>query len=42
MLDQLYVRGLYVCYVDRLEQHLLLSVDMVVAARLVEAAARGR
>lgn len=32
----------YVSYVDRLDQHLLLSVDWVVAARPAEDAARGR
>ena len=42
MLDQLCVRRLYACYVDRLEQYLLLSVDMVVAAWLVEDAAGDR
>ena len=41
-LDQLCVRRLYVSYVDRLKQHLLLSVDWVVAARPVEDAAGGR
>ena len=35
------VRRLYMCYVDRREQHLLLSVDWVVAVRPVEDAAGG-
>ena len=42
MLDRLCVRRLYECYVDRLVQHLLLSLDWVVVARLVEDAAGGR
>jgi hypothetical protein len=33
---------LYVCYVDRLEQYLLLSLDWLVAARSVEETAGGR
>ena len=33
---------LFVCYVDRLEQRLLLLVSWVVVARLVEDAAGGR
>ena len=37
-----FVLRLYVCYVDRLGHHLLLSVDWVVVARLVEDAAIGR
>ena len=41
-LDRLCVRRFYVSYVDRLQQHLLLSVDWVVAARPVEDAAGGR
>ena len=35
------MRRFYVSYVDRLQQHLLLSVDWVVAARPVEEAAGG-
>jgi hypothetical protein len=42
MLDRLCVRRLYECYVDRLVQHLLLSVDWVVAARSVEETAGSR
>ena len=42
MLDRLCVRRLYVCYVDRLEHHLVLLLDWVVGARLVEDAAGGR
>ena len=42
MIDRLRVRRLYLCYVDRREQHLLLSVSCVVVARLVEDAAGGR
>ena len=36
------VRRLYMCYVDRQEQHLLLPANWVVVARLVEDAAGGR
>ena len=42
MLDRLCVRRFYVSYVDRLQQHLLLSVDWVVVARPTEDAAGGR
>ena len=36
------MRRLYVCYVDSLEQYLLLSLDWLVAARSVEETAGGR
>ena len=36
------MRRLYVCYVDSLEQYLLLSLDWLVAARSVEETAEGR
>ena len=36
------LRRLYISYMDRLEQHLLLSVDWIVIVRLFEDAARGR